>query len=123
MPSSRKKVDPRRQAFLALSGQIESQLRDAYDRKYRAGITTQSRLAGKLGVNRSAVHHRLMGHTNMTLETVADMVWALDHAIKVEIYDPTIDPSDNQVHPIQPFAGQHRSVVLAETKTKNVEFA
>jgi len=30
-----------------------------------------------------------MGHTNMTIETIADMVWALDHAVKVEIYDPS----------------------------------
>ena len=25
----------------------------------------------------------------MTIETIADMVWALDQAIKVEIHDPT----------------------------------
>jgi hypothetical protein len=31
-----------------------------------------------------------MGHTNMTLETLADMVWALKHAIKVEVFDPTV---------------------------------
>jgi hypothetical protein len=29
-----------------------------------------------------------MGHTNMTIETIADMVWGLDHAIKIDIFDP-----------------------------------
>jgi len=81
--------------FLNLSGQIEGQLRDAYDRKFQAGLTNQSTLANKLGVNRSAVHHRLMGHTNMTIETIADMVWALDHEIKIEIYDPAAIPGLN----------------------------
>src|SRR5260221_13135486 len=76
--------------FLSLSGQIEGQLREAYDRKFQAGLATQSSLAAKLGVNRSAIHHRLMGHTNMTTETIADMVWALDHDIKVEIFDPSL---------------------------------
>jgi hypothetical protein len=95
VPSSRRTTDPRRKAFLNLSGQIEGQLREAYDRRFRAGLATQSSLAQKLGVNRSAVHHRLMGHTNMTIETIADMVWALDCAINVEIYDPETRPQRN----------------------------
>jgi DNA-directed RNA polymerase subunit N (RpoN/RPB10) len=82
------KIDPRRQTFLNLAGQIEGQLRAVYDQRYRAGEATQSSLAEKLGVNRSCIHHRLMGHTNMTTETIADMVWALGCAIKIEIYDP-----------------------------------
>jgi hypothetical protein len=74
--------------FLYLSGQIEGQLREAYDRAFKAGLATQSSIAKKLKIHRSAVHHRLMGHTNMTIETIADMVWALNQAIKVEIFDP-----------------------------------
>jgi plasmid maintenance system antidote protein VapI len=81
-------IDRRRQVFLLLAGQIERQLREAYDRKFKAGEATQSSVAEKLGVNRSAVHRRLTGHTNMTVETIADMVWALDYAIDVNIYDP-----------------------------------
>jgi hypothetical protein len=90
LPSSRRTTDPRRKMFLSLSGQIEGQLRDAYDRKFKAGAVTQSSLAAKLGVGRSAVHRRLMGHVNMTEKTIADMVWALDHQIKVEIFDPSL---------------------------------
>ena len=94
MSSSRRRPNPRRAMFLSLASQIESQLREAYARKYANGHTTQSSLATKLGINRSAVHHRLMGRTNMTIETIADMVWALEHDITVNIYDPLelLDP-------------------------------
>jgi len=73
---------------LWVSAHIERQLREAYDRKFLAKEATQSSLAGKLGINRSAIHRRLTGRTNMRLDTLADMVWALDHAIDVCIYDP-----------------------------------
>ncbi len=89
MKSTRRRTsDPRRMTFLNLSSQIEGQLREAYDCEFKAGRETQSSLARKLGVGRSAIHRRLSGHTNMTAESIADMVWALNRAIKLEIYDP-----------------------------------
>ena len=109
MSSFPRKSDPRRAAHLSLSSQIEGQLREAYARQFEAGIATQSSLAEKLGINRSAVHHRLMGRTNMTIETIADMVWALGYEITVKIYDPhnipgEISTADNAkakcVHPV-----------------------
>jgi hypothetical protein len=45
-------------------------------------------IAKKLRVGRSVVNRRLSGHANLTLETIADMLWALDHDISVEIFDP-----------------------------------
>jgi hypothetical protein len=89
VPSSRRAPNARRKVFLNLSGQIEGQLRHAYDCQYQAGNATQASLAKKLDVDRASIHRRLMGHTNMTVETLADMVWALDCAIRVEIFDPT----------------------------------
>lgn len=97
MRSFRRKADARRQIFLSLSGSIEGQLREAYERRYEAGEVSQSEIAKKLGVNRSAVNHRLNGHTNMTTKTMADMVWALGHAITVSIYDPRTTTGINHV--------------------------
>lgn len=74
--------------YLDLAGAIEGQLRQAYAKKSDAGAETQSSLAAKLGVDRSVVHRRLTGRTNMTIETIADMVWALGHCIKIDIFDP-----------------------------------
>jgi DNA-directed RNA polymerase subunit N (RpoN/RPB10) len=102
LQSFQTKIDPRRQIFLSLSGQIEGQLRAAYDQKFHAGEVTQAGLANQLGVNRSCVHRRLMGHTNMTIETIADMVWALGCGIKVEIYDPaTVRTSNHFIESLQ----------------------
>jgi DNA-binding phage protein len=95
--------DNRRQTYLALASQIEGQLRDAYARRYEAKGETQSSLAAKLGVDRSAIHRRLTGRTNMTIETIADMVWALGHCIKVEIFDPeTTSTNHRHLRPVEP---------------------
>lgn len=89
MPSiRRRKSSPRRQMFLKLAGQIESQLRDAYAQKNHDEKLTQSAIAKSLNVGRAEIHHRLMGGRNMTTETIADMVWALGYDIYVRIFDP-----------------------------------
>jgi hypothetical protein len=95
LQSFRTKISDRRRLFLLLAGVVERQLRDAYDRKFRAGEATQSSLAAKLGINRSAIHRRLTGHCNMTIETIADMAWALDQDVKIEITDHALAPGVN----------------------------
>lgn len=105
MRSFKRKADNRRSVYLALSSAIESGLRDAYAKRHDKGEETQASIARKLGVSRSTVNKRLRGHSNMTLETVADMVWALGHCIDVDIFDPADKPSNGHrivpVHPIE----------------------
>ncbi|OAF11768.1 hypothetical protein AYJ54_07870 [Bradyrhizobium centrolobii] len=102
--------------FLKLSSQIEGQLREAYVKKNEAGILNQSMLAEKLGVDKSAIHRRLTGQVNMTEETIADMVWGLDHDIEVRIFDPAESKKNHAITtpvalpPVQ-------SAVPASTKT------
>ena len=45
--------------------------------------------------DRWARDRRLNGRTNMTIETIADMVWAGGGCIEVEIYDPAKRPDKN----------------------------
>jgi hypothetical protein len=78
-------IDERRQVFLTLSSQIEGQLRELYDLRYSNGTVNQSSLAKMLGVHRSVVSRRLLGHTNMTVETIADMVWSLHGHVTINI--------------------------------------
>lgn len=103
------KVDPRRATFLNLASQIGSQLREAYARRHEASQETQSGIARKLGIGRSAVNRRLTGQVNMTIETLADMVWALGYAIKVTIFDP-VQNARNQCVPSN--VGDGSNVVL-----------
>lgn len=88
MRSFQHKPSNRRAMYLNLAGSVESQLRDAYARRHAAGLDTQTTLADKLGVGRSVVNKRLRGLVNMTLETVADMVWSLGYSVIIKIFDP-----------------------------------
>lgn len=92
--SSKYKPSNRRQVYLALSAKIEGELRDLYAKRNLAGDETQASLAEKLNVNRSVINKRLTGHRNITLETLADMVWVLGGCIDVEIFDPKDRPSN-----------------------------
>lgn len=101
--SFHRKPDNRRAVYLDLVGSVESQLRQAYAWLSERGLETQASLAEKLGVNRSAVHRRLTGGTNMTLRVLADMIWALGFCIKIDIFHPS-ERSDNEprVVPVHP---------------------
>jgi transcriptional regulator with XRE-family HTH domain len=96
-----KASNPRREMYLALAGSIESQLRDAFARQSKGGNVSQSSLAKKLGINRSAVHKRLTGQTNMTIETIADMLWALDKDFNFSVFDKNM-PNKNNNEQFQP---------------------
>lgn len=101
MSSFSRKPDNRRSVFLNLAGQIEGQLREAYAKRHDQGRETQVTIAKKLGIDRSAVNRRLLGRSNMTMETIADMVWALGHCIRVDIYDPDEAPTNgHQIVPV-----------------------
>lgn len=90
MPSSRTPTSARRALYLRLAGQIEGQLREAYHRRFNSGELNQSSLAAKLDVGRSVISRRLNGQTNMTIETIADMAWALGLEIDVTIRDRAV---------------------------------
>ena len=77
--------------FSKLSDQIGQQLKTAYEKKCLAGDFSQSTLATRLNVDRAAISRRLSGKTNMTAETIADLVWALGYDIEVSIFDPNED--------------------------------
>ena len=94
MSFSRRPPSNRHQVYLNLSGSIDSQLRDAYAKRHEAGLDTQVSVGEKLGVGRSVINRRLLGHTNMGIETLADMVWALGYCITVDIFNPFDKPSN-----------------------------
>jgi hypothetical protein len=73
---------------------VEGQLRDAYAKRNESGEVNQVGLAKMIGVSRSAISKILGGRRNLTLRTIADIVWALGYAIRVIIYDPneTVEP-------------------------------
>lgn len=89
----RHRPDGRRRTFLSLAADIDRGLRAAFAKRAVERGETQTSLAEKLDINRSVVHRRLTSKANLTLESIADLVWALGYAIRVEIYDPQADHS------------------------------
>jgi hypothetical protein len=98
--------------FLKLSSQIEGQLREAYAEKHAAGVLNQSTLAKRLSVGRSVINRRLNGRINMTEESIADMVWAMDYDIDINIFDPS-ESSANHKPPMPEAA---KASALGENK-------
>ncbi len=122
-----KKPDNRRQVYLALASSIEGQLRDAYAKRYEAGLDNQTTIADKLNIGRSEIHRRLSGKRNMTIETLADMVWALGQCVSVDIFDPFDRPSNEKrvisEHAISAdgqFANSATSVIRPKLQFQNV---
>jgi transcriptional regulator with XRE-family HTH domain len=55
----------------------------------------QNELAVKLGVNRSQVNKQLLGQTNLTLRTIAELAWAMDKDIHFSLGGPVISVTKN----------------------------
>lgn len=83
--SFQKTPDNRRSIYLKLVSSIEGQLRDLYAQRHEEAGENQASVAKKLGVSRSVINRRLTGATNMTIHTLAEMIWALEGCIDVDI--------------------------------------
>ena len=92
-----KRPTARRRVFLSLAAEIDNGLRAAYGARFEQGRTNQTRLAEKIGVHRSVIHRRLTGRMNLTLQSIADLVWGLDWGVTVRFFDPEAVSGDNTV--------------------------
>ena len=75
----------RHNMYLALSSQVNNQLRDLFDQRYNEGSLTQSKIARMLEIDRATINRRLRGLANMKIETIADMAWALGGTVEITI--------------------------------------
>jgi plasmid maintenance system antidote protein VapI len=66
----------------------------AFVRKCRNEGITKKALADRLGVDKSVISRMLSGHANLTLKSVGELVWALDHDIEVAVA-PVFDEQAN----------------------------
>jgi len=82
--SFRPKVSARRRAFARLVGDIHQELGRVLDAT--PGVP-KAEIARRLGVDRSLVTRRLNGTSNMTLESLSDLAWAMDQTVEVRLTD------------------------------------
>jgi hypothetical protein len=104
--SSKLRVDPRRRSFVRLIGEIRHALNQALVEEHEKRGLTRSKIADILGVNKSLVTRRLAGTSNMTLETLADLAYALDRPVKVTMPSRSLPAQSNQYVAPPPVASQ-----------------
>jgi hypothetical protein len=78
-------VTPRRRAYVRLIGDIQRALNLALSEEHAKRGLTRKMIADLLGKNKSVVTRKFSGSGNMTLETLADLAYALDRPVKIEI--------------------------------------
>jgi transcriptional regulator with XRE-family HTH domain len=76
--SSSLSIDARRRTYVRLIGAIRHALNQALTEEHTARGLTQADIARLLGKDKSFVSRKLAGTSNMTLETLADLAFAMD---------------------------------------------
>jgi transcriptional regulator with XRE-family HTH domain len=79
------RIDKRRRSYLRLVSEIKHALAQALTEEHAERGLTMAEMARILEVDRSHVSRKLSGETNMTLETLADLAYALDRPVKVSL--------------------------------------
>ncbi len=83
MKSSNPHIDKRRRVYVRLIGEIQHALNQALHEEHQKRGLTCSEMARLISKDKSFVSRKLSGMSNMTLETFADLVFALDRSVKV----------------------------------------
>ena len=81
------KVSPKKMAGAHLISKVAKSLRKIYVKKQKGTRLTQQEIARRLDVDRATINRRLLGKENMTLRTIAEMAWAMEHEVDVSFVD------------------------------------
>ena len=77
--------NPRRKQFMRLISTIHNQLDDAFFEMKSTKNLTKSKIAERLGVNKSYITRLLNGTSNMKLETLSNLAFEMDHDVIFQI--------------------------------------
>ena len=83
--SSKSRMTARRRAFVRLIAEIRHSLAQALEEEHSARGLTKAKIARILERHPSFITRKLIGTSNMTLETFADLAWALDRPIRISL--------------------------------------
>lgn len=85
MTSASARVDKRRRTYVRLIGEIHHALNQALSEEKAKRKLNKTEIGKILGVGRSAISKKFDGRHNLTLETLADLAYALDRPVKVTL--------------------------------------
>lgn len=77
MPSYEYKIDEQSRVGSRFIGRVKDELQRALVAEKASRKITQQSIADKLGVNRSVVNRQFMGLENMTIRSIAELLWAI----------------------------------------------
>jgi transcriptional regulator with XRE-family HTH domain len=77
-------IDPRSRMAGRFIGRVRRELLKAIKEEKRGGLTQQE-LARRLETRRSDINRQLSGEAEITLRSLADLAWALDREVTVEL--------------------------------------
>jgi transcriptional regulator with XRE-family HTH domain len=83
--SSSLSIDARRRTYVRLIGEIRHALNQALTEEHTARGLTKADIARLLGKDKSFVSKKLAGTSNMTLETLADLAFAMNRPAHVSL--------------------------------------
>jgi transcriptional regulator with XRE-family HTH domain len=75
-------------------GRVRRELLKALTEEKKAGLT-QEELARRLETLRAAVNSQFAGESELTLRSLADLAWALDREIAIELRRPAVTAGQN----------------------------
>jgi transcriptional regulator with XRE-family HTH domain len=83
--SSNLSIDKRRRTYVRLIGSIQNALNRALREEHAMRNLTQQEMADLLHKSKSFISRKMNGTSNMTLETLADLAFALDRTVEVDL--------------------------------------
>lgn len=89
MKSAGPRLDKRRRVYVRRVGEIHHALNQALNEEHEKRGLTKTEIGRILGLGRSAIGKKLDGRHNMTLETLADLAFALDRPVKIALPERT----------------------------------
>lgn len=88
MTTFRFNISPRRKAQLRLLGDVHTQIGNAVDEERKSHGLTRRQIAETLGWDKGALTKKLRSSANVTLETLADLGFALNREVLVFFVRP-----------------------------------
>lgn len=85
MTSYRMEIPARRRTYVRLLGEVRHALNSALTEEATQHGLTKTEMARRIGCDKAFVTRKLTGQSNMTLETLADLAFALDRPVKISL--------------------------------------
>lgn len=120
MTSSSSAISARRRTYVRLIGEIRHALNQALTEEHAARGLTKTDIARILNKDKSFVTKKLTGMSNMTLETLADLAFAMNRPVHVSVPSRTPFGGSNQIYEGAPITTSEQTKTRANSQAVTV---